>query len=66
MNSYRFNSGKEPSDEMLEQIMREVAEDAKKSNEEAANRHFEDMCEKMKMDQEKWAYRINNVKNGHN
>lgn len=51
---------------MLEQIMREVAEDAKKSNEEAANRHFEDMCEKMKMDQEKWANRINNVKNGHN
>lgn len=66
MNSYRFNSGKEPSDEMLEQIMREVAEDAKKSNEEAANRHFEDMCEKMKMDQEKWANRINNVKNGLN
>lgn len=63
MNSYRFGSGQEPTDEMLEQIMREVAEDARKSNKEAANRHFEDMREKMKMDQEKWANRINNVKN---
>lgn len=30
MNSYRFNSGKEPTDEMFAQIMREVAEDARK------------------------------------
>ncbi len=32
MNAYRFNSGKEPTDEMLAQIMREVADDAKMSN----------------------------------
>lgn len=30
MNAYRFNSGKEPTDEMLAQIMREVSADAKK------------------------------------
>ena len=30
MNSYRFNSGMEPTDEMLAQIMREVSADAKK------------------------------------
>ena len=28
IDSYRFNSGKEPTDEMLSQIMREVALDA--------------------------------------
>lgn len=32
MDAYRFNSGKEPTDEMLAQIMREVAADAKASN----------------------------------
>ena len=31
MDAYRFNSGKEPTDEMLAQ-MREVAADAKASN----------------------------------
>ena len=29
MNSYRFTSGQEPSDEMLAQLMNEVAHDAK-------------------------------------
>ena len=37
MNAYRFNSGQEPTDEMLAQIMHEVAVDAKMSNEDAAN-----------------------------
>lgn len=32
MNAYRFNSGQEPTDEMLAQIMHKAAEDAKKSN----------------------------------
>lgn len=64
MNTYRFNSGKEPTDEMLAQIMREVAEDAKKSNEMAANKHFEDMRREMKSDEVKWAERIKKLKNG--
>ena len=64
MNSYRFNSGKEPTDEMLAEIMREVAEDAKKSNEEAAIKHLEDMRREMKADEAKWADRINEIKNG--
>ena len=37
---YRFNSGQEPTDEMLAQIMREAAEDAKRSNEEATIKYF--------------------------
>ncbi len=64
MNSYRFNSGKEPTDEMLAQIMREVAQDAKQSNKEAANKYLDDMCSEMKADEAKWADRINEVKNG--
>ena len=66
MNSYRFNSGKEPTDEMLAQIMREVAEEAKKSNEEAVNNRLEAMRRKMKADEAKWADRINKIKNGNN
>ena len=33
----------EPSDEILSQIMREAAEDARKSNEEATERYFNQM-----------------------
>lgn len=64
MNSYRFNSGKEPTDEMLAQIMREVAADAKISNEAAVNKYLKEMRNEMKADQNKWAHRIKEVKNG--
>lgn len=64
MNAYRFNSGKEPTDEMLAQIMREVADDAKSSNEEARKRYFEDLQKGMEELQAKWAERINEIKNG--
>lgn len=43
MNSYRFGSGKEPSDEMLAQIMHEVSVDAKKRHEEATKKFFEEL-----------------------
>lgn len=64
MNSYRFGSGKEPTDEMLAQIMREVADDAKSSNEEAHKRYFADLQKGMDEQQAKWAERINHIKNG--
>lgn len=64
MNVYRFTSGKEPTDEMLAQIMREVSADAKKSNKQAAIKHLEDMLREMKVDEAKWAERINKIKNG--
>ena len=35
LNSYRFLSGEDPSDEMLAQIMHEAAMDAKERNEKA-------------------------------
>ena len=64
MNSYRFNSGKEPSDEMLAQIMSEVAQEAKVQNEEATKKYFEELRNGAKEQQAKWADRINEVKNG--
>ena len=64
MNAYRFNSGKEPTDEMLAQIMREVAEEAKISNEEASKRYFADLQYGMEEQQAKWGERINEIKNG--
>lgn len=42
--------------------MREVSADAKKSNEEAAIKHLEDMRREMKVDEAKWAERINRIK----
>ncbi len=37
LNAYRFISGEEPSDEMLAQIMSEVASEARESNKRASD-----------------------------
>ena len=64
MNSYRFNSGEEPTDEMLAQIMHEAAEEAKAQNDEATKKYFEELRRGVEAQQAKWADRINEVKNG--
>lgn len=66
MNTYRFNTGKEPTDEMLAQIMREASIDAKKRHEEATKKYFEELRHGAEEQQAKWAERINEVKNGNN
>ncbi len=38
LNSYRLTSLEEPTDEMLSQIMKEIAEEVKKENEETDRR----------------------------
>ena len=43
INTYRLTSLEEPTDEMLAYIMREVAEEARQSNEEALERFFDEM-----------------------
>lgn len=43
MNSYRFSSGVEPSDEMLSQLMKEVAFEAKESNRQALEIFFDSL-----------------------
>ncbi len=64
MNSYRFTSGEEPSDEMLAQIMKEVAADAKKRQEQATAAYFTEMRKNAEAKKAKWAERINSVING--
>ncbi len=43
MNSYRFTSGQEPSDEMPAQLMKEVAHDAKARQEQTTSAYFSEM-----------------------
>lgn len=64
MNSYRFNSGQDPTDEMLSQIMREVADDAKRTNEEASKKYFDELRNEANRQQAEWADRINEIRNG--
>ena len=53
LNAYRFSPEQEPTDEMLEQIMREVAEEARTSNQKATEEHWK------QMQQAKWKEKIN-------
>ena len=43
INAYRLTSLEDPTDEMLAYIMREVAEEAKQSNEEALENFFNEI-----------------------
>ena len=64
MNSYRFTSGQEPSDEMLAQLMKEVAHDARVRHEQATSAYFSEMRREAEIVKAKWADRINNAING--
>lgn len=48
INSYRLTDTEEPTDEMLAYIMREAAEEARQSNEEAHRRFFEEIADMRK------------------
>ena len=63
MKSYRFGTGQEPTDEMLEQVMKEVAQEARDSSKKAADAHFEQMRRNIAIKREKWAKQINQVAN---
>ena len=43
IDTYKLTSMEEPTDEVLSQLMREAAEDARISNEEATKRYFHQM-----------------------
>ena len=64
MNSYRSLSGQEPSDEMLEQLMKEVAHDAKERQEQVTAAYFSEMRREDEILKAKWADRINKAING--
>lgn len=51
-SSYRFSSGREPSDEMLSQLMENAARKVRESNQEADARYFDALrrdCEAAKV-----------------
>jgi hypothetical protein len=64
MNSYRFISGQEPSDEMLAQLMKEVAHDANERQKHATSAYFAEMRREAEIVKAKWADRINSAING--
>ena len=64
MNAYRFSSGEEPSDEMLSQLMKEVAQEARESSKKAADAHFEQMRRNIANNRSQWTERINSIING--
>ena len=65
LNAYRFSPEQEPTDEMLEQIMREVAEEERISNQKATEEHWKQMRQNVLTKQAKWAKDIENIRNGH-
>ena len=64
MNSYCFTSGQEPSDEMLSQIMKVIAVDAKERQERVTEEYFSVMHRNAEAIKSKMADRINRVFNG--
>ena len=45
IDTYRLTSMEEPSDEVLSQLMKEAAEEAKRTNDEATARYFKQLKE---------------------
>lgn len=64
MNAYRFGRGQEPTDEMLEQVMKEVAQEACESSKKATDAYFEQMRKNIANNKMQWAERINSIING--
>ncbi len=63
MKSYRFGTGQEPTDEMLEQVMKEVAQEARESSKKATDAYFEQMRRNIALNKANWEERINNIIN---
>ena len=58
MNKYRLTSLEEPSDEMLKQLMHEVAEEARIKNERSHQKLFQKLKEETIEQTAKWQSRI--------
>lgn len=64
MNAYRFGVGEEPTDEMLEQIMKEVAQEARESNAKAMGEFFDSLNREARAIKKEWSNRQTRVING--
>ena len=63
IDEYRFLSGDEPTDEMLEQVMKEVAEEAVQRQRQATEAHWAQLELDIKRSKAKWAERIKAISN---
>lgn len=63
-NTYRFGTRQEPTEEMLEQVMKEVAQEARESSKKATDAHFEQMRRNIAAHKGQWSERINSIING--
>lgn len=54
INAYRFGTGEEPTDEMLEYIMKEVATEARRSNAEAHEKMMQNIQRIVRESQPIW------------
>ena len=54
IDNYRFASMEEPSDEILSQLMHEVAEEAREKGEEANKRYFTQLKKDAAIQYKKW------------
>lgn len=61
INKYRFLSGHEPSDEMLQYVMHEVAEEAIARSREIEQKISADMQRRRRELREEWSHRLNNL-----
>lgn len=64
LNSYRFASSEEPTDEMLAQIMSEVTADAIKRRKESEAKYIAKMEKQREILKSRWNQRIKNYING--
>lgn len=58
LNTYRFVSGEDPSDEMLAQIMHDVAEKARLKFDSAKKRHTSNSRKRAREKKSEWANKI--------
>lgn len=63
LNSYRFLSGQEPSDEMLGQLMHEVTVEVVARRQKADATYFSQMKLNVEIKRQKWEERIDSVTN---
>ena len=61
MNAYRFSSGQEPSDAMLGQLMKEAAQEAHDSNQQALYLFFDSLEHEAAAKEQEWKERINRL-----
>ncbi len=63
LNSYRFLSGEDPSDEMLECIMKDALESAMNRRRKAEERMKNEVERQRQLLRAKWANRLNSCSN---